>query len=102
MSDEDVADEAGFVAIAIHHVAPEHEDAMLEFMRRVIAVTEGAPGLIEFKAVRELSRGVLAGYSRWRSRADFEAGLARITSLAPERRPEWTTVPDEVLMLQEA
>jgi quinol monooxygenase YgiN len=102
MSDEPAADEAGFVAIAIHRVAPEHEDAMLEFMRRVIAVTEGAPGLIEFKAVRELSRGVLAGYSRWRSRADFEAGLARITSLAPERRPEWTTAPDEVLMLQEA
>ena len=75
---------------------------MLAFMRRVIAATEGSRGLIEFKAVRELSRGVLAGYSRWRSRQDFEAGLAKITSLSPERRPEWTTAPDEVLMLQDA
>ena len=93
-------DEAGFVAIAIHHVAPEHADAMLAFMRRVVAATEGADGLISFDCRRELSRGVLAGYSRWRSRADFEAGLARITSLAHERRAEWTTEPDDVVMLE--
>jgi heme-degrading monooxygenase HmoA len=93
-------DNALFVAIAIHHVAPEHHDSMLAFMRRVVAATEGAPGLISFDCRRELARGVLAGYSRWRSRADFESGLERITSLAPERRPEWTTQPDDVVMLE--
>ena len=93
-------DEAGFVAIAIHHAAPEHADAMLTFMHRVVAATEGAPGLLSFDCRREVGRGVLAGYSRWASRADFEAALPRITSLAPERRPEWTTQPDEVVMLE--
>jgi hypothetical protein len=75
---------------------------MLAFMHRVLAATEGAPGLIGFDACRELSQGVLAGYSRWASRADFEAALPRIMSLAPERKPEWTTKPDEVLMLEVA
>jgi quinol monooxygenase YgiN len=93
-------DEAGFVAVAIHHVAPEHSDSMLAFMRRVVAATESAPGLISFDCRRELGQGVLAGYSRWRSRADFESALERITSLAPERRPEWTTGPDDVIMLE--
>jgi len=89
---------AGFVAIAIHHVASEHTEDMLTFMRRVVAATEGAPGLIGFDVCRDVSRGVLAGYSRWTSRADFEAGLERIMSLRAERRPEWTTQPDDVLM----
>ena len=89
-----------FVAIAIHHATPEHTDDMLAFMHRVIARTEGARGLIEFKACREVSRNVLAGYSRWESRAEFEAALATITSLAPERDPAWTDQPDEVIMLE--
>lgn len=97
-----MSDDAAFVAIAIHHVAPEHADAMLAFMRRVVAVTEGAEGLVEFRACRELSRGVLAGYSRWQSRAHFEAALPTISSLAPERRSEWTTRPDELVMLEPA
>jgi hypothetical protein len=69
-------------------------------MRRVVRATAGAPGLISFDCRRERARGVLAGYSRWRSRADFESGLERIMSLAPERRPEWTTEPDDVIMLE--
>jgi hypothetical protein len=39
-----VSEDAGFVAIAIHHVAPKHTEEMLAFMRRVVAATEGAPG----------------------------------------------------------
>jgi heme-degrading monooxygenase HmoA len=96
-----VSDNA-FVAVAIHHADPRHQDDMLEFMHRVVAATEGAPGLVEFKACRELSTGVLAGYSRWNSRSDFEAGRAKITSLAPERKPEWTVKPDDLLLLEEA
>lgn len=95
-----MSEQTGFVAIATHHVAPEHTEAMLAFMRRVVAATEGAPGLIGFDVCREVSRGVLAGYSRWASRADFEAALGRIMSLAPERRPEWTTQPDDALFLE--
>jgi len=89
-----------FVAIAIHHATPEHSDEMLAFMERVGEATSGAPGLIEFKNAREVSRGVLAGYSRWESRADFEAALPTIMSLAPERKPEWTPEPDELVMLE--
>jgi heme-degrading monooxygenase HmoA len=91
-----------FVAIAIHYVTPEHTDEMLAFMRKVVETTAGAPGLIEFETCRELSRGVLAGYSRWNSQADFQAALPTIASLAPERKPEWTTKADEVIMLASA
>ncbi len=96
------SEDAAFVAIAIHHVAPEYSDEMLAFMRRVVAATEGAAGLIGFDACREVTRGVLAGYSRWTSRADFEAALPKIMSLAPERAPEWTTEPDELILLEVA
>ena len=89
-----------FVAIAIHHVVPEHTDEMLAFMQRVVERTAGSPGLIDFKACRELSREALAGYSRWNSRTDFEAALPTIMSLAPERKPEWTDRPDDVVMLE--
>jgi heme-degrading monooxygenase HmoA len=89
-----------FVAIAIHHVTPEHTDDMLAFMRRVIERTTGAPGLMEFEACRDVESGALAGYSRWDSQADFEAGLEAITSLRHERDPKWTSKPDEVLTLE--
>ena len=36
-----------FQAIAIHHARPEHEEAFVAFMHRVIDATNGAPGLIE-------------------------------------------------------
>jgi hypothetical protein len=89
-----------FVAIAIHHPAPEHTGDMLAHMHRVIAVTEGTHGLLEFQACQEVQRGALAGYSRWESRADFEAALATISSLADDRRPEWTDEPDELILLE--
>ena len=89
-----------FVAIAIHHVTPGHSEEMLAFMHRVIETTDGSPGLIDFKACREVSRGVLAGYSRWESQAHFEAALPAIMSLGPQREPEWTDRPDKVIMLE--
>jgi hypothetical protein len=89
-----------FVAIAIHYATAEHTDDMLAFMHRVIDRTTGAPGLVEFKACRETSRKVLAGYSRWNSEADFRAALLTIGSLAPERSPEWCDRPDEVITLE--
>jgi hypothetical protein len=89
-----------FVAIAIHHATPEHTDDMLAFMHRVIDRTAGAPGLIEFKACRETSRGALAGYSRWNSEDDFQNALPTITSLAHERGPQWCDQPDEVVTLE--
>jgi heme-degrading monooxygenase HmoA len=91
-----------FVAIAIHHPAPEHADAFIEFMHRVVDVTEGAKGLQEFRCWREQQSGRLLGMSRWDSEEDFRAGLERITSLHGERRPEWTVAPDEVLLLSPA
>jgi heme-degrading monooxygenase HmoA len=90
-----------FVAIALHHAAPEHEDEFIDFMRRVIEATAGAPGLLEFRACRDPATGVLAGYSRWESAEAFQAGLPRIGSLRHERRPEWTTQPDQVITLVE-
>jgi heme-degrading monooxygenase HmoA len=89
-----------FVAIAIHHVTPEHTEDMLAFMRRVIDRTTGSPGLIGFEACRDVESGALAGYSRWESQADFEAGLEAITSLRNERNPEWTDKPDQVITLE--
>jgi quinol monooxygenase YgiN len=91
-----------FIAIAIHHAAPEHTDEFVDFMHKVIDATSGAPGLIEFTACRDPSNGFLAGYSRWESQAAFEAALPRITSLGPLRKPEWSTRPDELITLVEA
>ena len=89
-----------FVANAFHLATQVHTDHMLAFSPPVLPRSEGARGLLEFKACREVSRNVLAGYSRWESRAEFEAALATITSLAPERDPAWTDQPDEVIMLE--
>ncbi len=90
-----------FIAVAIHHAAPEHEQAFLDFMHKVVEATEGTPGLIEFKACRDANGGFLAGFSRWESAEAFAAALPAITSLAPLRKPEWSTKPDELITLVE-
>ncbi len=88
-----------FVAIAIHHHDPEHEEAFLEFMDRVIDATEGAPGLLEFRPFKEANGRFLAGFSRWESEQAFRNALSRITSLASLRDPAWSTQPDELITL---
>jgi quinol monooxygenase YgiN len=90
------------IAIAIHHAAPEHAAEFTEFMHKVIDATSGAPGLLEFRACREPEGRYLAGFSRWESAEDFRAALPAIQSLAPLRRPEWSTRPDDVITLIEA
>jgi heme-degrading monooxygenase HmoA len=89
-----------FQAIAIHYARPEHEDEFVAFMHRVIEATSGAPGLIEFTAWRDpAGSGRLFGFSRWESAEAFQAGLPRITSLAHERREEWSSQPDDVFTM---
>lgn len=90
-----------FIAIAIHHAAPEHADEFIAFMRQVIEATRDAPGLLEFKVCRDPQGGFLAGFSRWESAAAFRAALPTIRSLAPLRRPEWSTAPDQAITLVE-
>lgn len=90
-----------FIAIAIHHAAPEHVDEFIGFMRRVIEVTEGAPGLIEFKVCRDANGAYLAGFSRWESAEAFQAALPTIGSLRALRKPEWSTKPDEIITMVE-
>ena len=70
-------------------------------MQKVVERTEGAPGLVEFKACREANGRYLAGFSRWESPDAFAAALPTITSLAPLRKPEWSTKPDELITLVE-
>ena len=100
----DTSSLGGFVAIAIHHAAPEHEEAFIAFMHDVVAATEGAPGLLAFEACRHpdgtvrLVAGAL-GVSTWESAEAFQAGLERIGSLSHLRRPEWSAKPDEVITL---
>jgi heme-degrading monooxygenase HmoA len=91
-----------FLAVAIHHAAPEHVDDLLAHMNRVVRNVEGAPGLLEFGCWRESDGTRLIGFSRWDSRAAFEAALPRIGQFSDQRRPEWSTRPDEVLMLTPA
>ena len=87
------------LAIAIHHAAPEHEEAFIAFMHDVVAATEGAPGLLAFEACRHPDGEYLAGVSTWESAEAFQAGLERIGSLSHLRRPEWSAKPDEVITL---
>jgi heme-degrading monooxygenase HmoA len=89
-------------AIAIHHAHPEHADAFLEFMHRVIDHVGAAPGLIEFTAWREPGGTRLFGFSRWESADAFQAALPSIAGLSAERRPEWSDREDEVLLLAPA
>jgi heme-degrading monooxygenase HmoA len=86
-----------FQAIALHPTKPEHVDDMLAFMRKVVAGTEGAPGLIEFTCWHESGTSRLFGLSRWESQSAFQAGLARITQFSGERDPAWAAAPDEVI-----
>jgi quinol monooxygenase YgiN len=91
-----------FQAIAIHHAHPDHADAFLALMHRVIEHVGAAPGLIEFTAWREPGGTRLFGFSRWESADAFQAALPSIGSLAGERRPEWSAREDEVLLLEPA
>jgi quinol monooxygenase YgiN len=90
-----------FIAIAIHHAAPAYRREFVGFMRKVLEATEGAPGLLEFKACRDANETFLAGFSRWASAEAFQAALPTIYSLAPLRKPEWSTKPDDVITLVE-
>jgi quinol monooxygenase YgiN len=90
-----------FIAIAIHHAAPAYRQEFAGFMRKVLDATEGAPGLLEFKACRDANDTFLAGFSRWASAEAFRAALPTIYGLAPLRKPEWSTKPDEVITLVE-
>jgi hypothetical protein len=91
-----------FIAIAIHHAAPEHTEEFIDFMHKVRDVTTGASGLLEFKVCRAPDDSYLAGFSRWESPDTFRAALPAIRSLAPLRKPEWSTKPDELITLVEA
>jgi heme-degrading monooxygenase HmoA len=91
-----------FQAIAIHHAHPEHADAFVGFMHRVIAHVGDAPGLIEFTGWREAGGTRLFGFSRWESREAFEAALPSIAGLSHERRPEWSAREDELLLFEPA
>jgi|SRR5215211_2714030 len=50
-----------FIAVAVHHAAPEHRDEFIDFMHKVIEATDGAPGPIAFKACRDPADRFLAG-----------------------------------------
>jgi quinol monooxygenase YgiN len=87
------------LAVAIHHAAPDHVDDLLDHMNRVAENVKGAPGLLEFQCLRESDGTRLIGFSRWDSQAAFEAALPRIGQFSDQRQPEWSTQPDELLML---
>ena len=86
-----------FLTIAVHHSHPDHVEDFADHMRRVMAATDGADGLIEFTSWREADGTTLIGHATWASRAAFEAALPRIGSLADRRRPEWTVADDQVM-----
>ncbi len=89
-----------FQAIAIHHAVPEHREAFLAFMQRVLDVSADAPGLIEFAGYAEAGGTRLFGVSRWESAEAFQAALPTIMSLAPECRPEWLEREDELITME--
>jgi quinol monooxygenase YgiN len=89
-------------AVAIHHPHPEHTDAFLSFMHRVVQAVEGAQGLIEFSTWRDTSSGRLVAVSRWESPESFADVMPLIMSLSPERQPEWSAGPDELVTMVEA
>jgi quinol monooxygenase YgiN len=88
-----------FVAIAVHHVAPEHVEDFLVFMGRVVEAVGNPPGLIDFDGYRDKQTSRLVGLSRWETEQAFLDALPLIGSLAHERREEWSERPDDVLML---
>lgn len=90
------------ISLAIHHAVPEHVEAFLAHMDKVVATTTGAPGLIDFTCWAEADGRRLIGLARWESREAFEAALRVIGSHAHERRAEWTDGEDELLLLTEA
>jgi heme-degrading monooxygenase HmoA len=90
-----------FVAIAIHHPAPEHVEDFAAYMRRVRAAVGDPPGLVDFHGYRDAGSNRLVGLSRWESEEAFRDALGLIGSLGEERRAAWSERPDDVLMLTE-
>jgi heme-degrading monooxygenase HmoA len=88
-----------FLAIAVHHAAPEHAEDFWAFMGRVIAAVGRPPGLIDFERCRDKQTSRLVGLSRWESEQAFLDALPLIGSLSHERRGEWSERDDDVFML---
>ncbi len=88
-----------FVAIAVHHPAPEHTEDFVAFMRRVVEVVGEPPGLVDFHGYRDTHSARLVGLSRWESQQAFLDALPLIGSLGGERRDEWSLREDDVFML---
>jgi quinol monooxygenase YgiN len=86
-----------FQAIAFHHPRPEHVEAFVAFMHRVIEHVGPAPGLIDFHGFRDTNGERLMGVSRWESEQAFHAALPTIMEMGAERREEWSAAPDELL-----
>jgi heme-degrading monooxygenase HmoA len=90
-----------FQAIAFHHAKPEYVDDFLAFMRKVAAGVDGSPGLLEFNCWHESGTSRLFGLSRWESQEAFQAALPTIMQFRSERKPEWSSAPDEVLTAEQ-
>ena len=88
-----------YTVIVIHHPQPEHTDAFVAFMGEVAEGLAQAPGLIEFTNCSEHNGAYLAGFSRWETAESFQAALPTIMSFAPRRNPEWSSKPDERIVL---
>jgi quinol monooxygenase YgiN len=86
--------------IVFHHADDAHVEAFTEFMGRVTTAVAGADGLLEFSSWREVGSARLVATSRWTSAEAFQAALPLVMSRSGERRPEWTTAPDEVFITE--
>lgn len=86
-----------FQVIAVHHAVPEHRDAFLAFCHRVIDAAKDADGCLEFTVWGAPDGPTLYGFSRWESPEHFQAALPTIMSLAPDRKSEWSSAPDDVI-----
>ena len=94
-------DDGRVVALAIHRVVPEHEDAMIAFIHKTIDATADPDGLLDFRAYRDTQRGILAALTIWESPAAFQNGMQQLFTLSGERRPEWSASDDEIFTMTE-
>ena len=72
-------------------------------LNKAMAADEARKANADMALLRQGLVTTAAGYQlAGESAADFRAALPLITSLAPERREEWSERPDDLLLLEEA
>jgi len=91
-----------FVHLSIHNPKPGHERDLIDSMHRFAAAAQGAPGLREAHALKDLRSGRLVGLAIWEDEECWRCGVEAMRAAVEddpfdeweERDPDGFTLVD--------